>query len=151
MLEVREDTPLQQPALHQFVKFCIVGAVSFAIDFGISFVLVFYAGVGLILAKTISFTLAVTNGFYWNRRWTFQAVGRRRQRDQYAMFFAVNIIGWILNVGIVNGIVEVAADPSASKLKREIVFLAATLVATAVVVFWNFFANKHWTFKHPNP
>jgi putative flippase GtrA len=25
---------------------------------------------------------------------------------------------------------------------------AALFLATGIVVFWNFFANRHWTFKH---
>ena len=29
-----------------------------------------------------------------------------------------------------------------------LLFNGALLAATAVVVFWNFFANRFWTFKH---
>src|SRR5262245_31297153 len=96
--------------LRQFVKFCIVGAGSTVIDFGV-FTLAYY-GVhavatllsshrvpevpwlpawlhavlvpypalqafvdhhegAVLLAATLSFVVAVSNGFYWNRRWTF--------------------------------------------------------------------------------
>ena len=148
MLETREETPLPQPAIHQFVKFCIVGASSFAIDLGVAILLHYYVHIPLIPAKTISFTLAVTNGFYWNRRWTFAAVPGRRQRDQYAMFFAVNIVGWLLNVGIVTVVIGLVTGIWIDQHPKKTLLVAATLVATVFVVFWNFFANRLWTFKH---
>src|SRR5260221_4235360 len=90
MIEVAMPTMLRRPGVRQFVKFCIVGASSFLIDAGISFVLHFYMGVPLIIAKTISFMLAVTNGFFWNSRWTFETTDARKHHDRYAMFFPVN-------------------------------------------------------------
>jgi putative flippase GtrA len=149
MLEVGEKALLQRPGVLQFIKFCIVGASSFTIDLGISYLLHFHAGFPLVPAKTISFVLAVTNGFFWNRRWTFDAVGKRDHREQYAMFFAVNIVGYLLNIGIVTAIVGLETKTWINQQPSKPVFLIATLIATCFVVFWKFFANKHWTFKQP--
>jgi putative flippase GtrA len=149
MIQAGEGTLLQRPGMQQFLKFCVVGATSFTIDVGISYILTFNFHMWWVLAKTISFTLAVTNGFFWNQRWTFDAVGKRKHHEQYAMFFGVNIVGYILNLAIMKSVFFASTGHWRGQNPTKPVFLAATLVATAIVVFWNFFANKHWTFKHP--
>ena len=141
---------LQRKGARQFVKFCIVGASSFSIDFGISFILTIGLHVWWVLAKTISFSLAVTNGFFWNQRWTFKAKGHRRSRDQYAMFFTVNIVGYLLNLSIMKTVFFLATGTWRGQHPTVPMFVTATVVATAFVTFWNFFANKHWTFRR-NP
>lgn len=148
MIETATEPLHKRPAIRQFVKFCIVGASSFTIDYGVSFLLHFYAGMNLQLAKTISFMLGVTNGFFWNNRWTFQNVGSRAAHEKYALFFAVNVVGWVLNLAIVTAVVWAETGTLANQQPSKPIFLLATLIATFVVVFWNFFANKHWTFKH---
>jgi putative flippase GtrA len=149
MIQAGEGTLLRAPGFQQFLKFCVVGASSFAIDVGISYILTFQFHRWWVLAKTISFALAVTNGFIWNRLWTFQAVGLRRKREQYAMFFSVNIVGYILNLTIMKAVFFFATGTWRGQHPTKPVWAAATLAATAIVVFWNFFANKHWTFKDP--
>ena len=145
-----ESVPvLQRPDVRQFVKFCIVGATSFTIDVGISYILTFGFGMWWVLAKTISFSLAVTNGFIWNRVWTFRAVGHRRKREQYAMFFGVNVVGYCLNLGIMKSVFWINTGQWRGQHPTKPVWAMATLAATAIVVFWNFFANRHWTFKPP--
>ena len=141
---------MRNQGFRQFVKFCIVGATSFTIDFGGAWLLHYGAGLPVILAKTISFALAVTNGFIWNRLWTFRAVGHRPQHHQYAMFFGVNVVGYVLNVGIVMAVIRGATGRWSQPEVPKPVFIAANLTAVAVVVFWNFFANRHWTFRDPD-
>lgn len=138
-----------RPDLRQFIKFCIVGATSFTIDLGISWLLHYRFGLPVFLAKTISFSLAVTNGFIWNQRWTFRAVGHRKHHEQYAMFVSVNLVGYVLNVGIVMSVIRLSTGTWSPPEAPKPVFIMATLIATAVVVFWNFFANRHWTFRPP--
>jgi putative flippase GtrA len=149
MIQAGEGTLLQRPGMQQFLKFCVVGATSFTIDVGISYILTFHFHMWWVLAKTVSFTLAVTNGFFWNQRWTFDAVGKRKHHEQYAMFFGVNIVGYILNLAIMKAVFFASTGQWRGQHPTKPVWFAATLTATVIVVFWNFFANKHWTFKHP--
>lgn len=143
-------TYLRRPAVIQFIKFCIVGASSFLIDFLVSTSLtytIFHHH--WVIPRIISFTLAVTNGFIWNQRWTFHAVGKRRSHEQYTMFYIVNIVGLLLNLGIMKTVFYMSKDFlhtwSGSKIPFPI-WLSSFLIATTIVTFWNFFANKHWTF-----
>lgn len=149
----------------QFVKFCIVGATSTVIDFGLLNLLHYRVGLPLALSATISFFVAVCNGFYWNRRWTFRA-GEGDAKRQYPKFVATNLVGWLLNLTIMTAVLISVRDlhpMTADETPMQIVGLiamgkgkdifpqlwvnAAKAIATVFVTAWNFTASKLWTFK----
>jgi Predicted membrane protein len=156
---------LQRSGLRQFIKFCIVGLSSFAIDLSILLLLHTRLGVPLFIATTIAFLIAVCNGFYWNRRWTFRAL-EGDPRKQYPKFLLTNIIGWLLNVSIMTLALIAASALDLTNVKRppaEVLSLialgqgkeafsaravtAAKICATIVVTAWNFTAARFWTFR----
>lgn len=154
------------PGAHQFVKFCVVGLSSTIIDFGLLNVLHYRAGLPVALAATLSFFVAVCNGFYWNRRWTFRA-GKGNARKQYPKFVATNLVGWALNLSIMTLVLVAAESLGLLHVKRtpsEVIGLivvpgpgarafaplalnSAKALATVIVTAWNFSASKLWTFK----
>ncbi|HEV7732813.1 MAG TPA: GtrA family protein [Candidatus Binatia bacterium] len=154
MTSPRATKLLQRRGVQQLIKFCLVGATSTFID---KRTLWFLLNDGLPRAPwwvsaTISFCLAVTNGFIWNSRWTFQSRNTSRStRKQYGMFFTTNVVGLLLNLGLTNLILVMFADhlpyiggnPHASDV------LVASLSAVPIVVLWNFAASKYWTFRIP--
>jgi putative flippase GtrA len=140
---------LQRKGVRQLVKFCIVGASSMTIDLSTqALLLTLFPAWPWWFSKTISFCLAVTNGFIWNSRWTFDE--RAATRGQYSKFFLTNIIGWLLNLSIskiflmlFTGQVIHNQNPSTLHV------LAASMCAVPFVVIWNFSASKYWTFRAP--
>ena len=163
-------TPLMQKrGVRQLVKFAIVGASSSVIDFGLSNLFHYKLGWPLIPALAVAFFLSVLNGFFWNRRWTFKEARGKPAHTQSLQFLAVNIVGWFLNTLIVVLVIlsykshgrglfdsseqahHVLVAMFTNTGRHEygpLLFNGALLLATAVVVFWNFFANRFWTFKH---
>jgi putative flippase GtrA len=159
---------IQRPGVRQFVKFGIVGASSSVINFGILNLLYHKAGFPLMSALTVAFLLSVCNGFIWNRRWTFKERRSHSPQAQSLRFLAVNIVAFLLNNSIVTLIVahftssgggligdrshftQVLNDILTGQGKAHYGFWlvnGALAAATSVVVFWNYFANRHWTFK----
>jgi putative flippase GtrA len=163
---------LQNPVVRQFVKFCIVGGSSTVIDLGLLWVMMFYLRSGdellsqvvgsylvqhypmlfgsyaakppdaaVPVFKILTSGLAIFNAFVWNRRWTFKIRGKEHRSVQMQKFFAVAIVGMVLNT-IITTIVN-SNLPGAPKTR----LLIAMIVATVLVTFWNFFGQKHWTFK----
>ena len=149
----------------QFLKFCIVGATSTVIDFGLLNLFHYQAGLPLALAATLSFSVAVCNGFYWNRHWTFRA-RQGDARSQYAKFVTTNIVGWLLNLFIMTVVLIVAeqrhwiAGRISPTATIEVIALGqgrdafpklavngAKAVATIFVTVWNFTASRLWTFR----
>ncbi|MBC8102162.1 MAG: GtrA family protein [Cytophagales bacterium] len=154
-----------RPGVRQLVKFCIVGASSTVIDLTI-FNILLSLSVPPVFAVVGGFIGGVSNGFYWNRRWTFK--GRQgSMAKQGPIFFATNLVGLTLNILVTTLALVVAAHYhltqthfSPEETMRLILFRqadgqgfsrlalnAAKLCATVVVTAWNFSASKFITFK----
>ena len=74
MIAVKTSQPPihQHKGLRQFVKFCIVGFSSLAVNLAMAQVFHVLLHVQIVAAFTIAFVLSACNGFYWNRKWTFK-------------------------------------------------------------------------------
>jgi putative flippase GtrA len=145
----------QHPGLRQLVKFAIVGASSTVINLAVLYLMLRLLHGHRYISTSIAFLVSVVNGYYWNRRWTFKAAQAKAVHTQFAQFALVNLVGYGLDL-LVMYLASVPLEHqvhllepiwSAAKTERVAV-LAAQLIATAVIVFWNFFANRFWTFKH---
>lgn len=152
--------------LERFIKFCFVGALGAVIDLGVSNFLmsfVFHVKDGdnllVVLCGSISFTLAVISNFFWNRYWTYPDSRSRSLGSQLAQFFAINAVGLLVRALVVGlltnfyaGLVgEVAShhwfnltlqDNTQYKLGANL----AIMTALVIVMLWNFFANRYWTY-----
>jgi len=138
-------TQLQRKGVRQFIKFCIVGASSTLIDFSVANIAYYLLQVRpAALASVMGFCVAVVNGYFWNSRWTFRDRERRAVHEEFVRFVAVNIVGALLNYSIVSFVLLFDKHDPHPKL----VFNGAKILATGIVVFWNFFANRRWTFGH---
>jgi len=155
----KRSLPLaHRPGLRQLVKFGIVGASSTVINLAVLYVmlrLVHGHWYDRYIDVTVAFLVSVVNGYYWNRRWTFKAAPTKALHTQFTQFLLVNTVGlgldllviWLLSVPLEHQIHNLQAAWPTPKVERVAV-IASQLVATGVAVFWNFFANRFWTFKH---
>lgn len=130
----------------RFVKFCIVGASSTLIQTVTLALILRLTGshddATVLWGNAAAFVLAVFNGFYWNRRWTFRQHGRPGAGGQFLRFVAVNIVGLTLNTLLMyvfyTRLRLFRPAPWAPTLNQ--------LLTIAIVVFWNFAANTKWSF-----
>jgi putative flippase GtrA len=149
----------------RFTKFVIVGTIGFILDFGtLTFLIevvnlpelvaentLFSAGVGLVLANTISFSLAVLSNFTLNRYWTYPESRTKKKRLQLPQFALVSIVGLIIN-----NVIFALTTPLFDRLLDILEFIPesidgympAKILATIVVLFWNFFVNRYWTYRN---
>ncbi len=147
MIETASQSFLQREAVRQFVKFIIIGCSSFILDFGISYVLIYTFNWAWPIAKTLSFAVAVTNGFIWNRLWTFRGQGSGAHHELYMKFVGVNIVGFLLQLGIMKSVLYVFTGQLIHHGQPDrIHFIVATGCAVVIASLWNFIANRHWTF-----
>lgn len=129
--------------LTRFARFLSVGALGTFLDFGLLAALKL-AGVTTLFANSISFTAGVVNNFTWNSRWTFANRRNGNWRAQFLQFLIVSLIGLALN----NAIVLLLEAPLGAWIGDTAWgYAPAKIVATGVVVFWNYFANRNWTFR----
>lgn len=142
----------------RFLKFSVVGTIGAVVDFGVLYLLHVVVGLPIVLANTCSFTAAVLSNFTWNRYWTYPDSRSKPIRTQLAQFFVVNIAGWGINTGILVllrypcvSLVGTATRAMALSMTPELLYKLgynlAKAVATGVVLFWNFFVNRFWTYS----
>ena len=118
-----------------FIKYCAVGAIGTAIDFGILLLLVEAFSAPVIASNTVSFIAAATNNYILNKKWTFKDSDTRLIR-QYGKFLAVSAMGLIINSVLMYLMV-----------RAGVWYVSAKAVIIAIVLFWNFIANSIWTFN----
>lgn len=131
----------------RFVKFCIVGASSTLIQMAtmkaVEAVMHGPLETEAQIGNGLGAVLAIVNGFYWNRRWTFRQHQTPGMHRQFVRFGVVSLIGLLLNwtifhiflvrLGLFHGFQH--AD------------ILNQLLTISCVVFWNFTANTLWTFR----
>jgi putative flippase GtrA len=136
----------------RFVKFALVGISGSVVDFGVFNILSSWLGVNSTLAQAVSFTLAVFNNFVWNRLWTYPETRKSSILKPFIQFGVVNVIG----LGI-RTLLFTLIEPQMIKLTTLILpnFNEPTIIGhnltlafvILVVMLWNYFANRYWTFK----
>ncbi len=128
--------------LERFLKFMVVGTIGFVVDYGTLNLLHLGFAVKLLVANTISFSLAVLSNFTWNRLWTYPDSRSKPLGSQLTQFFVVNVVGWGINTGVLW-----ALTPFFTDLVGKLGYNLAKAVATIIVLFWNFFINRYWTYN----
>lgn len=137
----------------RFLKFMAVGAFGAVVDFGVANLLTHFFDMPLVYAGTISFTCAVISNFIWNRYWTYPESRSRHLAHQLAMFFLVNVAGVAIRIPIlhfVEPVLRSSLETShfGSPLGPEFIARNFTLaIAVGVVMLWNFFVNRYWTYN----
>lgn len=146
----------------RFTKFIVVGGIGFVVDFtvfniGRLILLAIFTDVYKTeivgVAQAISLLAAVVSNFMWNRYWTYPDSRTKSFRRQFVQFTLVNLIGlairWPFVIVTHDFITEAVHQvtnldyPLSSALGDNL-----TLgVAVVVVMFWNFFINRYWTYN----
>ncbi len=132
----------------RFFKFLIVGTIGFVVDFGTLTILKEVFRLPTLVANTISFSTAVVSNFTFNRYWTYPDSRNKKITAQLGQFALVNIIGLAIN----NTLLFLLESPfdgmmSAMGLLGGRGYIPAKAMATIVVLFWNFFVNRYWTYN----
>jgi len=132
----------------RFFKFLIVGTVGFVVDFGILTLLKETTPLATVVANTISFTMAVISNFTFNRYWTYPDSRTKPLMSQLGQFGVVSLIGLVINNLILVSLEGVFDNWLANMGDLPIHgYIPAKMVATVVVLFWNFFINRYWTYN----
>ncbi|MCP5100929.1 MAG: GtrA family protein [Chloroflexi bacterium] len=158
----------------RFFKFAVVGAIGFVVDFGVSNLLLIPFDNGLqegrplhafvarftampedqalLFAGTISFICAIISNFIWNRYWTYPDSRSKSFRRQFVQFSVVSIAGIVIRSPILafayapftTLVANVSAlEPYAARIGANL----ALVLAVIIVMFWNFFVNRYWTYS----
>ncbi len=139
----------------RFLRFAFVGIVGAVVDFGVSNLLIRLVNMRLVFAGTISFIAAIISNFIWNRYWTYPDSRSKPISQQLVQFAVISVMGLGIRIPILY-FIEPLIEKLAVRFNIQILPLldASTLadnftlaVAVVIVMFWNFFANRYWTYN----
>jgi putative flippase GtrA len=120
----------------QLGKFCVVGAIGYAVNLGVYVALLSGAGLHYLPAAACSFVVAVTNNYTSNRLWTFRGQ-RGHVAYQGLRFLVVSLVALGANLALLRLLVALGLGK-----------IAAQALAIILVTPLNFVGNKLWSFRH---
>lgn len=132
----------------QFIRFAIIGGINTLLDFAILNILSAATGIkegnGVIVLNLISFSIAVINSYYLNKKWAFKdPTGENTKK--FSIFLIVSIIGALINTAIVR-FASTNIDPMFG-LNQTLWLNVAKVLATGVSLVWNFVGYKLFVFR----
>jgi putative flippase GtrA len=119
----------------QVAKFGIVGATGYLVNLGVYSLLLKGAGMHYLAAASVSFVVAASWNYWWNRHWTFRAQ-RGHFGYQGMRFFVVSGFVYAANLGVLTLLVSAGVGK-----------IPAQAVAIVIVTPLNFLGNKLWSFR----
>jgi len=137
----------------QFLKFVAVGILNTLVDWAVFYLLIFFAIPGEpLLAKAISFTVAVINSFVLNSIWTFRSefysgltdksLKFYRLTNYFIRFILVSVIGFAINYLTFRYVISNLGGSLAAYSN-----IIGLIAASGSALIWNFIINKLWTYK----
>lgn len=117
----------------QIVKFGFVGAIAFVIDYGLMVLLTEVFNIYSLISAAISFTVSVIFNYIASVKWVFDVDNEKNSKSkQLIVFIILSVIGLIINE-LIMWVMDV---------KFSIHYMISKLVATFVVMVWNFITRK---------
>jgi len=138
----------------RFFRFAVVGVSGTVVDFSIFNLLSVAVGLPVIISSIGSFLIAVINNFIWNRVWTYPESKEMNLSGQLVKFSIVSVLGLLIRTPLFAFIEKPVIYLSEKFLggflpiKPEIIGHNIALAFVIIVVlFWNYFINRKWTYK----
>lgn len=137
----------------RFLRFMVVGVIGAVVDFGTFNMLTLVAKVAAVPSSVISFSAAIISNFLWNRYWTYPDSRSKPIANQLAQFALVNVVGLAIRTPLfafLEGPLRRMFEAPALSIPFSPEFLGHNLAlafAVGVVMLWNFFVNRYWTYN----
>ena len=118
--------------IEQIMKFGVVGAVAFVIDYGLLALLTEVFAINYLVSATVSFTASVVFNYVASMRYVFTHKDGLSRRREIAIFVTLSVIGLLINNFCMWAGVELLG----------IHYLVTKIGATFIVMVWNFVTRK---------
>ena len=122
---------MMQDRAAEVLRFCIVGGVSFVVDYSLLYMCTEFAGITYLYSSAIAFTTSVIINYWLCLIFVFKNKQKQSSR-QKALFIGSSIVGLGLNQLCMYGFVEILG----------IYYLVAKIMATAIVTIWNYVMKR---------
>ncbi len=121
---------------YQLLRFCAVGGSGYVVNLAV-FDAFLQLGTGHREAAVAAFLVAVTNNFFWNRRWTFADSRGRHAGFQAVRFLVVSLIAFLFSLVLLELLISVG----------NVAELTAQAIAIVSATPLSFLGNRLWSFR----
>ena len=128
---IKSQIKKHKKLIDQILKFGVVGGLAFLIDYGLLYVLTEFVGIHYLISSVISFTVSLIFNYILSIKWVFD-VTKKQTAKEITIFVILSVIGL--------GINQVVMYAGSNLL--HIYYMLTKIVATAIVMVWNFVTRK---------
>lgn len=116
----------------EILRFCLVGALTFFLDYGLLYILTEYVGFYFLVSSAISFIVAVAFNYWLCLVFVFQN-SIKQDTKQATIFIGSSILGLALNQVCMWFMVDIL----------HIYYMLSKIGATFIVTVWNYIAKRY--------
>lgn len=131
--------------INQIMKFGIVGALAFVIDYGVYVLLANGLQINYLIANIFGFTLSLIFNYLMSMKFVFERKEDTDKRKEFITFTILSLIGLGINELIIFGCVDGVYLNSVflqEKIDIGLAKQAGKIVATGIVMVYNFISRK---------
>lgn len=123
--------------IEQILKFGVVGFLAFGIDYGVLMLLSQVLGMDAVLSAAISFCVSLVFNYLASMRYVFTHRDDISRTREFVTFLILSAIGLGINEAMMWAGVTLLGSSA-------LAVTASKVIATAVVMVWNFLSRKKW-------
>lgn len=123
--------------IEQILKFGVVGIIATVIDFGVLYVLSQPLGMDPVISAGISFCVSLVFNYVASMRYVFTHREDMSRSREFVIFLVLSLIGLAINEAIMAAGVAVLGNSALAVMGTKV-------LATAIVMVWNFVSRKKW-------
>lgn len=131
--------------LAQIFKFAIVGGISFVVDFAVYAIMCNELGIHYIISGVTGFFVSVVVNYLLSMKFVFVSKEDIRKDKEFVIFVILSLIGMILNSLILYICIDLIYMHWTwlnQLIDLEIMNLTAKIIATGIVMVYNFITRK---------
>lgn len=118
--------------IEQIMKFGVVGFLCFFIDYFVLFAATDILGINYLISSGISFSVSVIINYILSTKFVFQTKQDTNKMKEFIIFVILSMVGLLINQIIMWFTVE----------KASIYYMLGKIIATAIVMVYNFITRK---------
>lgn len=123
--------------IDQILKFGVVGIIATVVDFGVLYVLSQPLGMDPVISAGISFCVSLVFNYVASMRYVFTHREDMSRTREFVIFLVLSVIGLVINELIMAAGVAVLGNGTVGVMGTKV-------IATAIVMVWNFVSRKKW-------
>lgn len=128
---MKELLKKHEKLINQILRFGVVGGLAFLIDYILLYLLTEYLNIYYLISSIISFIVSLIFNYILSIKWVFD-VTKKQTVKEVIIFVILSIMG----LGINQVVMYIGSD------LLNIHYMITKLVATGIVMIWNFVTRK---------